>query len=107
MEDFLNVRPGRRRTAGHNARTTAGAFLTTGDAGAEAFIDEALAHKPGGLEIAERVAGRRVVDMLAAAAPRLESEISDQFVPPSSVRRLKLIPVLASELDRPGLISTW
>jgi hypothetical protein len=44
----------------------------TGEAGSEAFIDEALAHKPDGLDIAERIAGRRVVDMLAAAAPRAQ-----------------------------------
>ncbi len=38
------------------------------EAGAGVFVEEALAHKPDGLEIAERVAGRRIVDMLAAAA---------------------------------------
>jgi len=38
------------------------------DAGAAAFIEEALSRKPDGLDIAEKIAGRRVVDMLSAAA---------------------------------------
>lgn len=36
------------------------------------FIDEALALKPDGLEVAVRVVGRRMVDLLAAAAPRAQ-----------------------------------
>jgi hypothetical protein len=42
------------------------------DMGTTAFVEEALAHKPDGLAIAERVAGRRIVDMLAAAAPHAQ-----------------------------------
>lgn len=37
-----------------------------------AFIDEALAFKPDGLEVAVRVVGRRMIDLLAAAAPRAQ-----------------------------------
>jgi hypothetical protein len=42
------------------------------DTGTTAFVEEALAHKPDGLAIAERVAGRRIVDMLSAAAPHAQ-----------------------------------
>jgi hypothetical protein len=37
-----------------------------------AFLDEALALKGGGLELAEQVVGRRMVDLLAAAASRVQ-----------------------------------
>ena len=37
-----------------------------------AFIDEALALKPDGLDIAQQVVGRRMVDLLAAAASRAQ-----------------------------------
>jgi hypothetical protein len=39
-----------------------------GDAAATAFVEEALEHRPDRLDIAERVLGRRMIDMLAAAA---------------------------------------
>jgi hypothetical protein len=39
-----------------------------GDAAAMAFVEEALAHKPDRLDVAEKVLGRRLIDMLAAAA---------------------------------------
>jgi hypothetical protein len=39
-----------------------------GDAAATAFVEEALAHKPAALDVAERVLGRRMIDMLASAA---------------------------------------
>jgi hypothetical protein len=42
------------------------------EAAAAAFVEEALAHQPDGLQVAERVVGRRLVDMLAAAAPRAQ-----------------------------------
>jgi hypothetical protein len=37
-----------------------------------AFIDEALALKPDGLSVAQQVVGRRMVDLLASAAPRAQ-----------------------------------
>jgi hypothetical protein len=37
-----------------------------------AFLDEALALKPDGLEVARQVVGRRMVDLLAAAATRAQ-----------------------------------
>jgi len=43
-----------------------------GDAGSATFVEEALAHKPDGLAVAEHVVGRRLVDMLAAAAARAQ-----------------------------------
>ncbi|MDO8915320.1 MAG: HEAT repeat domain-containing protein [Coriobacteriia bacterium] len=42
------------------------------DTNATVFVEEALAHKPDGLQVAERVVGRRLVDMLAATAPRAQ-----------------------------------
>jgi hypothetical protein len=39
-----------------------------GDAAATAFVEEALARKPAALDIAEQVLGRRMIDILAAAA---------------------------------------
>lgn len=42
------------------------------DAAHAAFIDEALALKPDGLEVAQQVVGRRMVDLLAAAAGRAQ-----------------------------------
>jgi hypothetical protein len=43
-----------------------------GDTAAGVFIEEALALKPDGLAVAEAIAGRRLVDMLVAAAPRVQ-----------------------------------
>jgi HEAT repeat protein len=42
-----------------------------GEASQAAFVEEALGHRPDGLKIAEAVVGRRLVDMLAAAAARV------------------------------------
>ncbi|MDO8964275.1 MAG: HEAT repeat domain-containing protein [Coriobacteriia bacterium] len=43
-----------------------------GDASQAAFVEEALAVKPDGLRIAEAVVGRRLIDMLSAAASRAQ-----------------------------------
>lgn len=43
-----------------------------GDAAAAAFVEEALAFKPDGLSVAEGIVGRRIVDMLAGAASRVQ-----------------------------------
>jgi hypothetical protein len=42
------------------------------DTASTAFVEEALAHKPDGLDVAEHIVGRRLIDMLAAAAPRAQ-----------------------------------
>jgi hypothetical protein len=43
-----------------------------GEAASQSFVEEALTHKPDGLAVAEKVVGRRIVDMLAAAAGRVQ-----------------------------------
>ncbi len=43
-----------------------------GDGATLAFVEEALGRKPDGLTIAEHIVGRRLPDMLAAAAPRAQ-----------------------------------
>ncbi|HEX9093203.1 MAG TPA: hypothetical protein VF902_04395 [Coriobacteriia bacterium] len=43
-----------------------------GEAATATFVEEALAVKPNGLAIAEQIVGRRLVDMLSAAAPRVQ-----------------------------------
>lgn len=49
-----------------------GIMSRAGDQATAAFVEEALALKPNGLAVAEKVVGRRIVDMLAAAAPRAQ-----------------------------------
>ena len=44
---------------------------SAGETSQATFVEEALAVKPDGLAVAEMVVGRRLVDMLAAAAPRV------------------------------------
>lgn len=43
-----------------------------GEASQAAFVEAALSHKPDGLTIAEAIVGRRLNDMLSAAAPRVQ-----------------------------------
>lgn len=43
-----------------------------GEGASAVFVEEALAVKPDGLAVAERIVGRRLVDMLAAAAPKVQ-----------------------------------
>ena len=67
------------------------------------FVEEALAHKPDGLEVAEHVVGRRLIDMLAAAAPRAQwfqvAPLVSRLVVANDLRSQQAIETLLKRSD--------
>jgi hypothetical protein len=75
----------------------------SGDSAGAAFIDEALVFKPDGLAVAERIVGRRIVDMLSSAAARVQwfqvAPLVARLAREADARALQAIEALSHRTD--------